>query len=400
MSRTGEAGNVIAFDKWQSIGGATFMALVGYAVMVAVPVLTTALVQKVGLLPEQAGSVWAADLGGFSVGAVLAALTVARVNRRHLVLGGVILSVAANALSFIPLEFETLMAVRAVAGIGSGIFTAVAVVTLGGTTRPVVAFNILLVGFAVSTALEVNMFGKLTMNEIYQVFLVLSLMCAVVTRWIPAHPLDADELLEQAAIEDQSANWRVPVYVPVLCLIAVMFTYINIGGYYTFISEAALKDGVSDEWVVWTLTWASFFGLVGCVFAYFATRFGMYKPLFVSLLAIAISVIMVSVGVNRVNIVISLFAFFALWTFADVYQSAMLSYMDRKGSMLALLPSVQGFGQSIGGFVGSWILAKEMGYSEVFLVSGGMAIIALGIYMIIYMIASRQENQVAIEAVA
>ena len=174
MSRTGEAGNVIAFDKWQSIGGATFMALVGYAVMVAVPVLTTALVQKVGLLPEQAGSVWAADLGGFSVGAVLAALTVARVNRRHLVLGGVILSVAANALSFIPLEFETLMAVRAVAGIGSGIFTAVAVVTLGGTTRPVVAFNILLVGFAVSTALEVNMFGKLTMNEIYQVFLVLS----------------------------------------------------------------------------------------------------------------------------------------------------------------------------------------------------------------------------------
>lgn len=398
MSRTEEAASVNAFDKWQSIYGATFMALVGYAVMVAVPVLTTALVQKVGLLPEQAGSVWGADLGGFSVGAILAALTVARVNRRLLVLGGVALSVAANALSFMPLEYEALMAVRAVAGVGSGIFTSVAVVTLGGTTKPVVAFNILLVGFAASTALEVNMFGKLTMNEIYLVFLVLSLLCAVVTRWIPARPLDTDELLEQEAHEDHSANWRVPAYVPVLCLIAVTFTYINIGGYYTYFELAALEDGIPGDWIVWSLTWASWFGLVGCAIAYFATRFGMYKPLLVSLIAMAISVFMVSTGFNKINVIISIFAFFALWTFADVYQSAMLSYMDRKGSMLALLPSVQGFGQSIGAFVGSWVLARGMGYSEVFIVSGSMTIIAMGVYIIIYRIAGRQESRVAPEA--
>lgn len=398
MSDTGEAASVNAFDKWQSIYGATFMALVGYAVMVAVPVLTTALVHKAGFLPEQAGVVWGADVGGFSVGAIVAALTVARVNRRLLVLGGVVISVAANALSFIPLDYENLMAVRAIAGVGSGIFTAVAVVTLGGTTRPVVAFNILLVGFAASTALEVNMFGKLTMNEIYQVFLVLALLCAVVTRWIPARPLDTEELLEQETHEDHSANWRVPFYVPVLCLIAVMFTYINIGGYYTYIELAALEGGVPGGWVTWSLTWASFFGLVGCAVAYFATRFGMYKPLFISLFAIAISVVMVSAGFNKTNVVISLFAFFALWTFADVYQSAMLSYMDRKGSMLALLPSVQGFGQSIGAFVGSSVLASGMGYSQVFIVSGAMAIIAMGIYMVIYMIAKTRGSPVATQA--
>ena len=398
MSHTEEAASVNAFDKWQSIYGATFMALVGYAVMVAVPVLTTALVQKVGYLPEQAGSVWGADLAGFSAGAILAALTVARVNRRFLVLGGVVLSVAANALSFVPMEFQSLMAVRAVAGIGSGIFTSVAVVTLGGSTKPVVAFNILLVGFAASTALEVNMFGKLTMNQIYQVFLVLSLLCAGVTRWIPARPLDADELMVQQAHEDKSANWRVPAYVAVLCLVAVMFTYINIGGYYTYFELAALEDGIPGEWIVWSLTWASWFGLVGCALAYFATRFGMYKPLLVSLFAIAVSVFMVSTGFNKINIVISIFAFFALWTFADVYQSAMLSYMDRKGSMLALLPSVQGFGQSIGAFIGSSVLANGLGYSSVFIVSGSMAIIAMGIYTFIYMIAGRLESRAATAA--
>ena len=63
------------------------------------------------------------------------------------------------------------MWLRVFAGIGSGIFTAVAVVTLGGTTKPVFAFNMLLLGFAFSTALELHFLPKLSMNEIYLFFI-------------------------------------------------------------------------------------------------------------------------------------------------------------------------------------------------------------------------------------
>ena len=59
------------------------MALVGYTVMVSVPVLSTALVAKLGFTEEQVGRVWGADLGGLSFGAILSAMLVARVNRRH-----------------------------------------------------------------------------------------------------------------------------------------------------------------------------------------------------------------------------------------------------------------------------------------------------------------------------
>jgi hypothetical protein len=52
------------------------------------------------------------------------------------------------------------------AGTGSGFFTAVAVVTLRGTTKPVRAFNLLLLGFAFSTALELHILPKLSMNGI------------------------------------------------------------------------------------------------------------------------------------------------------------------------------------------------------------------------------------------
>jgi predicted MFS family arabinose efflux permease len=380
----------IIFDGWRSLCIALYMALVGYSVMVSVPVLSTALVAMAGFTEEQVGRVWGADLGGFSAGAVLTALLVARVNRRVLVLGGIVLSLTGNALCLVFVEYEQVLWLRAVAGMGSGVFTAIAVVTLGGATNPARAFNMLLFGFAFSTALELHFLPKLTMNEIYLFFIVLTLLCAALLKWLPSRALNTEELAQQEQIEETTENWRVPAYFPVICLIAVCFTYINIGGYYTYIELAAHADGVADEWVSPVLTWSSIFAIVGCVIAFFCTRFGLFKPLIASLLAMAAIVIMLSGGINDINIVVSLFSFMTLWTFIDIFQSAMLSHMDRKGSMVALLPSVQGFGQFIGPNIAASVLAAGQGYGEVFIVSGSMALIAMFIYIGFYIYMHRR----------
>ena len=369
------------FDGWRSISIAIFMALVGYSVMVSVPVLSTALVAQLGFTEEQVGRVWGADLGGLSIGAVLSALLVARINRRHLVWAGVVMSIGANALCIVFGEYEQVLWLRVAAGIGSGIFTAVAVVTIGGTTKPVRTFNMLLLGFAFSTALELHMLPKLSMNEIYLFFIALTAVCAVFIHWIPTKPLNTEELVEQEKGEDHLEDWHVPRIMPVVCLVAVCFTYINIGGYYTYIELAAHADGIAEDWIGPLLTWSSIFAIVGCVIAYFCTRFGLFKPLFVSLLAMAAIVIMLSRGITDINILVSLFSFMTLWTFVDVYQSAMLSHMDRRGSMVALLPSVQGFGQFIGPNIAASIVGAGLGYGTMFVVSGSMALVAMGLYI-------------------
>ena len=372
------------FDGWRSISIALFMALVGYTVMVSVPVLSTALVAKLGFTEEQVGRVWGADLGGLSFGAILSAMLVARVNRRMLVLAGVVLAIGANAACIVFIEYEQVMWLRVLAGIGSGIFTAVAVVTLGGTTKPVFAFNMLLLGFAFSTALELHFLPKLSMNEIYLFFMTLAAACAAFVRWLPARPLDTEELARQEEGQGEVENWHVPRILPVICLVAVCFTYINIGGYYTYIELAAHADGIAKDWVGPLLTWSSIFAIVGCVIAYFSTRFGLFKPLFISLFAMAVIVIMLSGGINDINILISLFGFMTLWTFVDVYQSAMMAHMDRKGSLVALLPSVQGFGQFIGPNISASILGAGLGYSTMFMVSGSMTLVAMVLYMGIF----------------
>ena len=383
------------FDGWRSISIALFMALVGYTVMVSVPVLSTALVEMQGFTEEQVGRVWGADLGGLSLGAIMSALLVARVNRRFLVLAGVILSIGANALCLMFGEYEQVLWLRVAAGIGSGIFTAVAVVSLGGTTKPVRAFNMLLFGFAFSTALELHLLPKLSMNEIYLFFIALAAVCALFIRWIPARPLNAEELALQEEGEDHVENWHVPRFLPVICLIAVGFTYINIGGYYTYIELAAHADGIAKDWIGPLLTWSSIFAIVGCVIAFLCTRFGLFKPLFVSLLAMAAIVIMLSNGITDINILVSLFSFMTLWTFVDVYQSAMLSHMDRSGSLVALLPSVQGFGQFIGPNISASVLGAGLGYSTMFVVSGSMALVAMFLYMGVFAYMHRRKAMLA-----
>jgi predicted MFS family arabinose efflux permease len=372
---------VIIFDGWRSISVAIFMALVGYTVMVSVPVLSTALVAMAGFNEVQVGRIWGADLGGLSAGAVLSAFLVATFNRRLLVLIGVLLSVIANLLCMVLTDYDQILWLRAMAGVGSGIFTAVAVVTLGGTTNPVRAFNILLFGFAISTALELHFLPQLMMNEIYLLFIVLALLCAVFVVWIPRRPLNEQELSQQESIEDVQENWQLPRTFPILCLIAVCFTYINIGGYYTYIELAALADGVADDWISPVLTWSSVFAIVGCVLAFFCARFGLFKPLIYSLMVMGGIVVMLAGGIGNINIVVSLFGFMTLWTFIDIFQSAMMSHMDRKGSMVALMPSVQGFGQFVGPNVAASVLDFGMGYSGVFIVSGIMSLIAMIIYL-------------------
>jgi len=393
VTNNGPTSNI--FDSWRSISIAIFMALVGYSVMVSVPVLSTALVAKVGFTDVQVGRIWGADLGGFSLGAILAALTVARVNRRILVMAGVILTIAANALCMVFVEYEQVLWLRVAAGIGSGIFTAVAVVSLGGTTKPVNAFNMLLFGFAFSTAAELHILPKLSMNDIYLFFIGLSAICAFFIHWVPTRPSNTEELVQQEKAEDHFQDWHVPKILPVLCLVAVCFTYINIGGYYTYIELAAFADSVSQEWTGPVLTWSSLAAIVGCAIALVCTRFGLFKPLFSSLLAMTAVVMWLAVGVTEFNFMMSVFLFFTLWTFVDIFQSGMLSHMDRTGSLVALLPSVQGFGQFVGPNISASVLDAGLGYSTMFVVSGSMTLIAMLLYFGVFFYMQRRKSALA-----
>lgn len=378
------------FDGWRSISLSIYMALAGYGVMVGIPVISTAWVSLLGFSEVEVGRVAGADLGGFSLGAVLTAVFVARVNRRYLVLAGAAIAISANALCMAMVTFEQTLWLRVIAGFGSGIYTAVAVATLAGSSKPARNFNILLFAFAFSQGGELYLLPKLSMNGIYIAFIGSYVLGLLFLSWLPARPVDK-ALDVEVDVEDRTGthfitHQHVPAYVPWLVLGAVLFTYVNIGAYWTYIELASVASEASPDWVSSMLVYTSVFSVLGCAFAtIISNRFGLARPLLVTLIFQAIIVAMLANGINNINVMISMFSFNFCWIFVDVYQSATIANVDHSGRFASLLPGAQGLGQILGPNIAASILAAGLGYGGIFVMCALASLTAFGIYLTMYM---------------
>ena len=172
------------FDDWRSVTLSLYMGLVGYGVMVGIPVISSAWSEKLGFTAEQVGRVAGADMGGLSLGAVVVAFIISKMNRRHLVIYGALITIFANYLCTIFEQYEIVLWLRVLSGIGNGIYTGVAVAALGATIKPVRAFNLFLFAFAFSQAMEMRVLPQLSMDGIYWFFIIAISISLLFIKWI------------------------------------------------------------------------------------------------------------------------------------------------------------------------------------------------------------------------
>ena len=366
------------------------MTLVGYGVMVGIPVISTAWVELLGFTEVEVGRVAGADLGGLALGALLTSLVIARSNRRHLILFGAALAILSNWLCTVFVSYEEVLWLRLLAGTGSGIYTAVAVATLGACSRPAQAYNMMLFAFAFSQALEMHFLPQLSMNGIYTVFMGAYALGLLFLHWIPRYPadkkLDVEIDLPEPGGKHHVGHRHVPRFVPWLCLGAIFFTYTNIGAYWAYIELASLNAGIADEWISQILVWASFSSILGCLIAtLLSNRFGLARPLLGALITMVTIVGMLAFGINDLNILVSVFTFNLLWVFVDVYQMSTIANVDHSGSFASLMPGAQGLGQLVGPNLAASLLGAGLGYNAVFTMGATAAFAGLCIYGVMYL---------------
>ena len=112
-----------SFDRWQSLAVGLYMSIAGYSVLAGIPVISSAWSKLLGFSEVQVGRVAGADLGGLSVGAVLAALLVARWDRRRLLLAAIAGVIAANLACVFVQGYAATLLLRFLAGSASGVVT-------------------------------------------------------------------------------------------------------------------------------------------------------------------------------------------------------------------------------------------------------------------------------------
>ena len=355
-----------------------FMTLVGYSVLVALPAINGAWVEQLGFSEVQVNRVASADLLGLFIGAVMTSVLIKRWDRQRLTYLGIALAILANALCTQYVDYDTTLILRFVAGLGAGFYTAVAVAGLGAHSKPREAFNWMLLAFAVSQFLELQLIPHLTMNGIYLFFIATYVVTLPFVRLIPRAgspaPLPA---------EVSNDNQR-PTRLAWVGIGAIVIAYINIGAYWSNIELAAEAAGLDGDWAAQVIAWCVLLSFVGCFTAMWVLKkFDYDRPLLITFVLMVISVGLLAVNFTAALFVFSVAMFNFLWIFIDVYQMGGVSVADRSGSAAAFIPGAQGLGQTVGPFAASVMLDLGWGFNGVFILCAAASATALCIYAVI-----------------
>ncbi len=359
-----------------------FMTLVGYSVLVALPAINSAWVDQLGFTEVEVNRVASADLMGLFLGASATATLIRKLSRQTLTYLGISLAIVANALCTQYVDYETTLGLRLIAGLGSGIYTAVAVAGLGACTKPREAFNWMLLAFAISQFLELQLIPHLTMNGIYLFFIATYVVTIPFVRIIPtADFAPVDRPATQAQPQPRTGlAW--------IGIAAIVISYINIGAYWANIELAAEAAGLDGEWAGQVISWSVLLSFVGCFVAMFVLKhFDYEKPILVTFLMMMLAVGLLAVNISAAIFVFSVAMFNFLWIFIDVYQMGGVSVADRSGSAAAFIPGAQGLGQTVGPFAASFMLDFGWGFTGVFILCTVSAAVAFSVYALIYVSA-------------
>ena len=356
-----------------------FMTLVGYSVLVALPAINGAWVDQLGFTDVQVNRVASADLLGLFIGAVLTSVLIRTWDRQKLTYLGIALAIIANALCTQYVDYETTLILRLLAGLGSGFYTAVAVAGLGAHSRPREAFNWMLLAFAISQFLELQLIPHLTMNGIYVFFIATYVVTLPFVRVIPkTSPLDS--------AADATDDTQKPTLLAWIGIGAIVIAYINIGAYWSNIELAAEAAGIEGDWAAQVIAWCVLLSFVGCFTAMWVLKkFDYDRPLLFTFVLMVIAVGLLAINFTAAVFVLSVAMFNFLWIFIDVYQMGGVSVADRSGSAAAFIPGAQGLGQTVGPFAASIMLELGWGFDGVFVLCAVASAGALLIYTLIYL---------------
>ncbi len=376
------------FDRRGPFLLSLLMTLIGYSVLVALPAINGAWVDQLGFSEVEVNRVASADLLGLFLGAVITSVLIRRVNRQILIYLGIFLAVLANALCTQYVDYDTTLLLRLLAGLGAGIYTAVAVACLGAHSKPREAFNWMLLAFAISQFIELQLIPLLSMNGIYIFFIATYVVTLPFVHIIPKESQATEETLIDAA-ETKRPSVRAWVGIA-----AIVIAYVNIGAYWSNIELAAESAGLDGDWSAQVIAWSvlmSFFGCFGAMFI--LKKFDYDRPLLVTLAIMVFAVGLLTIDFTAALFVFSVATFNFLWIFIDVYQMGGVSVADRSGSAAAFIPGAQGLGQTIGPFSASIMLDLGWGFDGVFVLCALSALLALLVYGVIYIRSRPQTNQ-------
>ena len=323
----------------------SLLSACGAAVYFIAPLLVGGYVTQLGFSSQQGGYIISAELAGFALAPIPAAIWVRRISWRtalYLAAGSIILM---NLVTSSLTGFSLFLVVRFLSGFAAGIQLAVCMAVIHRTLDPDrnlgYWFGLQLLAGSVGVIFLPGLIADFSVGSVFLLLAGLHILLLLFIRFIP----DSGEIEQMPEVK---ATGSVPVLVA-LGFVGLFLFEAGIMGVWTYYERIGNAGGIAAQTIGYALSASLFLGFIGSMAAAaLSTRFNRLVPVALGTgLAIFCTGLLLT-DFSTVAYVISIGLFSFAWYFTLPYLMACIANVDATGRLLILSNLVTGLGTSVG----------------------------------------------------
>ena len=323
----------------------SLLSACGAAVYFIAPLLVGGYVTQLGFSSQQGGYIISAELAGFAVAPIPAAIWVRRISWRtalYLAAGSIILM---NLVTSSLTGFSLFLAVRFLSGFAAGIQLAVCMAVIHRTLDPDrnlgYWFGLQLLAGSVGVIFLPGLIADFSVGSVFLLLAGLHTLLLLFIRFIP----DSREIEQMPEVK---ATGSVPVLVA-LGFAGLFLFEAGIMGVWTYYERIGNAGGIAARTIGYALSASLFLGFIGSMAAAaLSTRFNRLVPVVAGTgLAIFCTGLLLT-DFTTAAYVISIGLYSFAWYFTLPYLMACIANVDATGRLLILSNLVTGLGTSVG----------------------------------------------------
>jgi predicted MFS family arabinose efflux permease len=288
-----------------------------------------------------------------AISALAVAGPLARWSRTRVALIGGVIVVLANVVSAFAWSFESLVVMRALAGVGTGLVGAAGTASAASTREPDRLFAAATLAWGFGGAAEPSIVPLATVgygsSGGYLLIAGMCLLLLPLLRW----------LIPPRRAEEAQPSFRTAPHrsLALVAMLALLIYEIGQGGIWTFIEQIGLRSQLNEYEVGLSLTATDLVGLAGAAIAtMIGTRFGRRGPILIGLAMGMVAAVTLATSEDSVVFVAMLWLWNFSYYFVVPYLLGAMAELDDLGRWVVATDAVWTLGDGLGpGIAGSLV---------------------------------------------
>lgn len=329
---------------------AILVGVIGPEVFIVQPGFVQGLVQNLGFDDQSAGYAASIEVWGITATTLLMTFFAHRFNWRKVVMASLLLVAAANIVCIWAHSREAFVALRFVAGVGSGSLISLSFTAVGLTDNPDRNFGYLITWVLVYGAVVLYLmpaaYAVSGMTGVLIFFALFPLVALPLLKWFPENGETA------ATVEADAVNLSGPL--KSLALTAMFAYFVAQGVAWAYLFLIGTAGGLGEQQVANGLTLSQVAGVAGALLpALVGHRFGRWRPLTIGIVggALCLVFLMGHFQYGAFAFWVCLYNFF--WNMTHPFLLGSMASFDRRGRVVVLAVAAQMLGLAVGPALGA-----------------------------------------------